>query len=227
MKKLYRIFLLILILIFLSTYNPKELGLVADETRSLFAIKNIEIKDNLLIQEDDIKKKLKYIYKKNIFFIKKEDLAEPIGKIDFLHKIEVKKRYPNTISIKIFETKPVAIFVKNKTRYILDSSSNLIFKNDIEKFGKLPNVFGEGAEKSFIFFQEKLNKNNFPYNKIINYYYFQIDRWDIQLSDNKVIKFPNNNIDKAIIKSIELLDREDFKNYNIIDLRVDGKIIVE
>ena len=31
----------------------------------------------------------------------------------------------------------------------------------------------------------------------------------------------------AIKKSIELLKREDFKNYNIIDLRVDGKIIVE
>jgi len=36
-----------------------------------------------------------------------------------------------------------------------------------------------------------------------------------------------NNIDDAIQKSIELLEREDFKNYNIIDLRVDGKIIVE
>ena len=31
----------------------------------------------------------------------------------------------------------------------------------------------------------------------------------------------------AIKKSIKLLKREDFKNYNIIDLRVDGRIIVE
>ena len=35
------------------------------------------------------------------------------------------------------------------------------------------------------------------------------------------------NTDDAIIKSIELLDHKDFKNYNVIDLRVDGKIIVE
>ena len=33
--------------------------------------------------------------------------------------------------------------------------------------------------------------------------------------------------DDVIIKSIELLVNKDFKNYNIIDLRVDGKIIVE
>ena len=41
------------------------------------------------------------------------------------------------------------------------------------------------------------------------------------------IKFPSSNINEAIIKSIKLLDREDFSNYKIIDLRVDGKIIVE
>ena len=60
-----------------------------------------------------------------------------------------------------------------------------------------------------------------------NFYYFQAGRWDLQLQNNKVIKFPDNNINDAIIKSIELLGREDFKNYNTIDLRVDGKIIVE
>ena len=50
---------------------------------------------------------------------------------------------------------------------------------------------------------------------------------DLELLDNKIAKLPNNNLDEAIIKLIELLDRDDFKNYNIIDLRLDGKIIVE
>ena len=62
---------------------------------------------------------------------------------------------------------------------------------------------------------------------IVNFYYFQIGRWDIQLANNKIIKLPQNNIEDAIKKSIELLEREDFENYNIIDLRVGGKIIVE
>ena len=62
--------------------------------------------------------------------------------------------------------------------------------------------------------------------KIKNFYYFQIGRWDLQLLNNKIIKFPHKNSDEAIIKSVELLDHKDFKNYNIIDLRVDGKIIV-
>ena len=61
----------------------------------------------------------------------------------------------------------------------------------------------------------------------IIFYYFQINRWDLQLIDNKIIKLPYKNIDQAIVKSIELLKRDDFKKYNIIDLRVDGKVVVE
>jgi len=232
MKKFYRIILLIITLIFLTTFNPKELSLIYEESDLLFRIKNIEIENNLLIHESEIKEKLHNIYKKNIFFIKKRDIMKPIEKIDFLEKIEVKKKYPNTIVIKIFETKPIATVFKDKAKYLLDSSSNLISFEGNANFdelsnNELPNIFGEDAEKNFVHLINKLRKNNFPKEKIKNYYFFQIGRWDIQLSNNKIIKFPNNNIDEAIIKSIELLDREDFKNYNIIDLRVNGKIIVE
>ena len=91
----------------------------------------------------------------------------------------------------------------------------------------MPEVFGEGAKNNFVDFFKQLKKNNFPNQKIKNFYYFQIGRWDLQLIDNKIIKFPHNSTDDIIKKSIELLNREDFQNYNIIDLRVVGKIIVE
>jgi len=227
MKKFYRIILLLLTLIFLSTFNPKEFNLIAKKKNSLFKIENIEVENNLLINKIEIEKKLINIYKKNIFFIKEKDIEEPLREIDFLERIEVKKKYPSKIIIKIFETKPTAIIFKNKVKYLLDSSSNLISFEDNSNFDELPSVFGEGAKDNFMHFFKQLKKNNFPSSKIKNFYYFQVGRWDLQLLNDKIIKLPYNNIDEAIIKSVELLNREDFKNYNIIDLRVDGKIIVE
>ena len=227
MKKFYRIFLFSIILILLSTFNPKELNIITKKNSFLFSIENIEIKNNLLINKSEIKKSLSKIYNKNIFFIKEEEIEKPLKKINFFNKIEVKKKYPNTIIIKIFETNPVAIILKNKVKYIIDSSSNLILYKEEVIFKKLPHVFGEGAEKEFNFYLSQLEKNNFPIEQIKNFYYFQIKRWDVQLINNKIIKFPTNNIKEAIIRSVKLLDREDFKNYNIIDLRIDGKIIVE
>ena len=227
MKKFYRIIILIIVLIFLSTFNPIELNLVSKKGDKLFIIKNIEIKNNVLINKHEIEKKLNNIYKKNIFFIKSADIEKPLKKVNFLEKIEVKKKYPNTIEIKIFETKPVAVLFKKEVKYLLDSSSNLISFDSNINYSSLPHVFGEGAENNFLNFFHLLEKNKFPNKKIKNFYYFQIGRWDLQLLNNKVIKFPHKKTDNAINKSIELLNREDFKKYNIIDLRVDGKIIVE
>ena len=227
MKKLYRIVLLIIVLIFLSTYSPSEFNLALEKNNAFLKIEKILIVDNFLIKNSKIEEKLSQIYNKNIFLIKRKNIEESLKDINFLEKVEVRKRYPNTIIVKTFETKPVAILYKNKAKYLLDSSSNLIFFEDNMNFNQLPSVFGEGAKKHFIHFFNQLENNNFPTKDIKKFYFFQIGRWDLELANNKIIKFPHNNIEDAIKKSIELLDRRDFENYNIIDLRIDDKIIVE
>ncbi len=227
MKKFYRVFFLLIILIIVSTFNPSKLDITFNKENGFFKIKKIEIINNSIIEKSEIKKKLNKIYDKNIFFINNEELTLPLKEINFFDKVKVKKKYPNTIIVEIFETKPVAILFKKKTKYILDSSSNLIAFNDDINLEGLPNVFGNNAQNNFLIFFNLLLKNNFPSEKVKNFYFFQIGRWDIQLFDNKIIKFPYNNVENAIIKSVKLLDRKDFENYNIIDLRVEGKIIVE
>ena len=82
-------------------------------------------------------------------------------------------------------------------------------------------------ENYFADFLKKLEENNFPYKEIKNYYYFEVGRWNLQLSDDRIIKLPDSKIISAIKKSIQLLNDKEFKNYNIIDLRIHDKIIVE
>ena len=72
-----------------------------------------------------------------------------------------------------------------------------------------------------------LKEVKFPVKKIKSYYYFKIGRWDLELTNNQIIKFPDNNISDAITKSIEILNNKNFRNYKIIDFRVDDKIIVD
>ena len=227
MKKLYRIIVLLIVLIFLSTYSPKELQILSQEKNVFFGVKKIEIKNVYLINKKEIIKKLNQIYDKNILFIKKKEIEEPLKSIDFLEKVEVKKIYPDTIIINVFETKPIGILFKNNTKYILDSSSNLVLfkKKMLNDF--FPSIFGEDAEKEFANFFNLLKDNQFPWKEIKNYYYFQIGRWDLQLFNNQTIKLPPNKTADAIQHAIELLNHKDFDNYNIIDLRISGKIVAE
>ena len=227
MSKFYKVTLLLIVFIFLSTYSPNKIDLIIKKNVPFFDIQKVVIINNLLVKEEDIYQNLKEVYFKNIFLIKRKNIEKLLIKIDFLQKIEIKKRYPNTLIIKVFETKPAGVLFKDKAKYLLDNSSNLIKFDKSKNYNHLPNIFGEGAEKNFINFLDRLKVNNFPRGKIKNFYYFQIGRWDLQLISNKIIKFPHNVTDAIIEKSIQLLNSKDFENYNIIDLRVAGKIIVE
>jgi len=225
MKKFYKLILILISFIFLSTYFPNNSN--EEEVDKLFIIKKIKIENNFLISKKIINKRLNKLYNKNIFLIKRQNIEEPLQNIDFLEKIEIKVKYPDTIIVKIFETRPVAIIFKNKKKYLLDSSSNLITFEEKDDFHDLPTIFGDGGENEFNNFLNLLNKEKFPTDQIKNFYYFQIDRWDLQLMNDIIIKLPFNNVNDSVKKSIELLNREDFKKYNIIDLRLDGKVIVE
>lgn len=227
MKKLNKIFLLFIALLILTTYLPREFNYFPKKNIFFFKIKNIEIIDNKIIKHDKISKKLTNLYGKNIFFVTKNDLKNSLKKIDFLENVEVKKKYPNTIIVKIFETKPIGFIFKNNKKYIIDSSSNLILEKDYNFSKYLPTVFGKKAEESFIEFFEQLKINKFDYKSIKNYYYFKIGRWDLQLANNQIIKFPHDKLEEAIQKFVILINKKDFQSYNIIDLRTQGKIVVE
>ena len=227
MKKLYKIILLLTILIFLTTYSPNKITFFNKNNNFFFKIQNIEITNNNKINKTDIINKLNHIYNKNIFFISNNDISEPLKTVNYLGKIEVKKKYPDTIVIRIYETKPVGILFKNNTKYIIDTVSNLITFNDNLVNNNFPNIFGKDAERDFINFFEQLKNNKFPRKEVKNYYYFQVDRWDVKLTNNQIIKFPSKKRKEAIQQSVKLLNHEDFENYKVIDLRIHGKIVVE
>ena len=228
MRKFYSILLLLITFIFLTTYNPSEIELFSNKNNSIFNIKNIKILNNNRIKESDIESNLSKIYGRNIFFIKTKDIQNVIKNIYFLDTVEVKKSYPNTLIIKIFETEPIAILFKNNEYFLIDDASNLIpiKKNSVTSYD-YPNIFGKDSEKHFLNFFNLLKESNFPTSRIKNYYYFQIGRWDLQLESALLIKLPNEKTKSAVEKSIKLLNQKDFTNYEVIDLRINDRIIVQ
>ena len=172
MRTLYRIILLFLIFVFLSTFNPKKSDIFPSQN-IFFQIKNIEIINNNLINQDVINKKVSQIYGKNILFLKKTDIEDFLKKIDFLEKIEVRKKYPDTLIIKIYETTPVAVIFKKKKRYLLDSSSNLIIIEEDDFKDNFPNVYGKNAEIYFINFFNQLKKITFQLIKLKTFIIFK------------------------------------------------------
>ena len=91
----------------------------------------------------------------------------------------------------------------------------------------LPTIYGVNGEKFFKDFYNKLKRNNFNLEMIKNYYFFQINRWDLILNNGLLIKFPAKELDEAIILAKKLIKDSNFKNIEIIDLRIKGRIITQ
>ena len=199
MKKFYKIIFFTTIFIFLTTFNNINFKSDIKKKNSFFKIKNIIIQNNKLIKENKIRKKLEILYNKEIFFINSKNIHNSLEGVNFLSKIHVKKKYPSTILVTIYETVPLAILFKNKNKYILDSESNLILFDKNLNYQNLPNIFGKGAEEDFLFFFKMLNKDGFPNHLIDKFFYFQVGRWDVHLSNGKIIKYPSFNL--VMIKS--------------------------
>ena len=62
MKKLYKIIILLIALIFLTTYSPNEFNVFPKKKIFFFKIQNIKIANNHLIDESEIIEKLTEIY---------------------------------------------------------------------------------------------------------------------------------------------------------------------
>ena len=228
MNKTYKIILLSFLLVFLTTFNPININFSNFKKKSsLLTVQNIEIKNNLIVHKDEILDKLQLIYGKNIFFLRKEDLYKPIQNNEFIERIEVKKKYPNTLIVKVYEEKPVGILFKKEEKFFITQSSKLIEFDENISTKNLSSIFGDEAENNFVIFFNKLKKSDFPYHKIKNFYYFKIGRWDLELFDNKTIKLPFENVLESLNQANVLIKREDFKKYTIIDLRLNGKVIAE
>ena len=94
MKKFYKIFLLIISLVFLTTYNPNKFEKSLENNSTFLKIEKIIISNNFLIKEEEIISKIRPLYNKNILLIKRQDIEESLKNINFLKKIEVKKNTP-------------------------------------------------------------------------------------------------------------------------------------
>ena len=159
----------------------------------------------------------------NIFYIKKENIVNVIEKFPILEKFKINKIYPNTISITLEETKPLAkIIIKNEI-FIIGLNGNL-FKEKNTNYD-IPIIEGNLKLKKINFFLKKIQSSKFDLSLIDKIIFYPSNRWDILFKNKTIIRLPNQNIDESIKHAQVLFFEEDFKN-KIIDLRIKDRVIV-
>ena len=210
----------ILLFILLTTINPHQ-----EISFNKFNLKKIEIENNSLLDEKEIKKLLVSINNKNLIFLKFKEIENALMKNNFIEGFNIKKKYPNTLKIKIFEKKPIAILINKKKKFYLSEKIDLIKFRNLQNYDDLPYVFGN--ENNFKIFYENLKEINFPLSIIKKYTFFESNRWDIETVDEKLIKLPTNNYSNSLENYLKMRKKNNFNKYKIFDYRINNQIILK
>ena len=218
MKK--RIVIAIALLILFSTITAQ---LKIEITK--FNLKKIQIKNNSILNEKDIKELLIPLYEKNLIFLSYSEIEKALMQNSFIESFNIRKKYPQSLHIEIFEKQPVAILFNKKEKFYLSDKSELIKFIKDPKFKDLPYVIGE--PKKFKILYETLKKLDFPINSVKKYILYESNRWDIEIKNNQIIKLPEVNYNDSLKNYLSLANKNEFKKYKVFDFRINNQLILK
>tara|TARA_B100002052_G_C15839153_1_gene579310 strand:+ start:342 stop:1013 length:672 start_codon:yes stop_codon:yes gene_type:complete len=187
-------------------------------------IKKIDITGINNEQKIRMLKNLDYMKFQNIFFLETLRVNKIISSNNLIEKYYIHKRYPSTLKIEIIKTEILANLLKDGSNYLVGANGKLIETTALDE--SKPFIFGKIDIKSFINLKNKLENSNFDYENIKNFYFFNSDRWDLEMKDGILIKLPQKNIDKALKMIFEFISENKLNDINIIDARINNQIII-
>ena len=190
-----------------------------------FKIKEIKVENNEIIKEEELIKDLSFLYNKNIFFLNSFEIKKKLDKKNFIKRLEIKKTYPDKLIIKIFEKEPIAIIINKQGKFFLGKKIELIKFRKIMKYDELPIIYGD--IKNFKIFFNNLKKINFPFKIIKKFVFFKVNRWDIELEDERLIRLPSKRYNKSLKNFIQIKNNRNFDKYKIFDYRLEDQLILK
>tara|TARA_A100001015_G_scaffold21803_1_gene24758 strand:+ start:3436 stop:4092 length:657 start_codon:yes stop_codon:yes gene_type:complete len=218
MKK--RLVIASFLLILLSTISSEQSFVI-----SKFNLKKIKIENNFLLKESDIKNLLIPFYDKNLIFLKNIEIQQALMQNSFIESFKIKKKYPSTLKIKIFEKRPIALLFDKKKKFYLSEKIDLIQFKDIPNYQNLPYIYGN--KDDFKIFYNNLKKTNFPLDTIKKYILHETNRWDLETKNNKIIKLPSKNYIKSLESYLNLKNKNGFGKYELFDYRIRNQLILK
>ncbi len=215
-NKKYIFFYLIIFIILSSIHNSNF------KNYNFFTIKKIEVvglneTDNLLLEN-----KLTNLIGSNIFSLNKESF-KLINTVNLIKSYNVKKIYPNQVKVNLEPAVAISVVIYFNEKVILGNNGKIIYLKNLPK--NVPEVTGTNDINKVFQTIKIFNKSNFDIKNIKKINFFPSERIDIELENDKKIKFPINLTIRSLNFSRRLIEKEEFNKSKIIDLRIPGKII--
>ena len=218
-QKSKKIFIYIFLFLIIGTLNNKNLN------TDFLKIKHINVSGLEEKKNKELSNNLDFLKINNLLFLDEIKIRNILNENNLIEKYAIFKKYPSSLNIKIDKTIFLAKVKKDNKIFLFGSNGKFIKKE--HKVEDIPFIFGNFDNKNFFELKKVIDESSFEYGVINNLYFFKSGRWDIETKSGLLIKLPVKNLDRSFELIIEILDQNDSKTINKIDLRQQNQIIID
>jgi cell division septal protein FtsQ len=101
-------YIFLALLVFLTTFNP-ELPLLK---LGFFIIKTVNVSGSKNTDSEKIKKQFNFLVNSSILSVDHKKMDEVVSQNEWIHFINIKKKFPSTVNVNIVEHEPLVVWKK-------------------------------------------------------------------------------------------------------------------
>ena len=207
------------LLIILGSVNNLSLSKIKLNKVENINISGLDSSDNIIIQND-----LQSLNLGSIFLLDENSIGKVIDSNNLIQKYKIFKKYPSTLNIEIEKTDFLAKINQDGKTFIIGSNGKLIKNNS--SINKIPFIFGNPEISEFLSLKKIIDSSNILYDEIENFYFFKSKRWDVELTNNILIKLSEDNLKESLNNAFKFMNNINLENTKVIDARIKNQIIL-
>ena len=218
-RKSKKIILYFFLLIIFASINNISLNKIKFNKVNNISIDGLNNDDHKLLLNN-----FKNLDLENLFLLNSDKIINLMDSNTLIENYVIFKKYPSTLNIRIKKTNFLAKVNLDNQEYLIGSNGKLTKSNYSNEY--LPYIFGKPEIDEFLKFKKIIDDSKISYKKIKSFYYFKSKRWDIELTNNILIKLSKEETKKSLINAFLFLKKNNLEKNVIIDARINNQIIL-
>ncbi len=164
-----------------------------------FGISQVHLAGNLRTPPSAILGALEFRAGQPIFDINLRSARARLMQLPWVADAEVKRRYPDDISVQITERVPYARWQTQKgVLVVVERKGRVITSDSSDKFAKLPLLLGNGAPEKAVPLIEAVSHHRAIVARVQAYQFQSRRRWNLLLDDGVIVKLPEIGWEKQL-----------------------------
>jgi cell division protein FtsQ len=164
-----------------------------------FGIAQMHLAGNLRTPPSAILGALGFRAGQPIFDVNLRSARARLLQLPWVADAEVKRRYPDDISVQIVERVPYARWQTQKgVLVVVERKGRVITSDSSDKFAKLPLLLGNGAPEKAVPVIEAVSRHRAIVARVQAYQFQSRRRWNLLLDDGVIVKMPEIGWEKEL-----------------------------